>query len=108
RAHFRAVRGYAERFLADNQGLFGKRIAGGRVRDGHGDLRAQNIYLHPGLHGGVQILDCIEFNDRFRYQDAACDLAYLAMDLDLAGRTDLRGALVRCYIEASGDDTLPD
>src|SRR5207244_161562 len=32
--------------------------------------------------------------------------AYLAMDLDLAGRADLRAALVGRYAEASGDDGL--
>lgn len=102
-AHLDAIRKYSERFLADRRELLRERVLAGRVRDGHGDLRAQNICLFPGLQGGVQIFDCIEFNDRFRYGDVACDLAYLAMDLDLAGRRDLREVLVATYEQASRD-----
>jgi len=104
--HLNAARAYARRFLADHRELFLARDREGRIREGHGDLRAQNICLHAGVGGGVQILDCIEFNERFRCGDVAADLAYLAMDLDLAGRTDLRQILVDRYVTASGDEGL--
>jgi aminoglycoside phosphotransferase family enzyme/predicted kinase len=105
-AHLQAVRAYTSTFLRERSAELRARMAGDRVRDGHGDLRAQNICLWEGLPGGVQIFDCIEFNERFRYQDVAVDLAYLAMDLDLAGRTDLRRELVEHYRAASGDEGL--
>jgi hypothetical protein len=76
------------------------------VRDGHGDLRTQNIALWPELGDGIQIFDCIEFNDSFRYEDVAADLAYLAMDLDLLGRADLRAHLVASYSAVSEDCDL--
>lgn len=98
-----AIRDWTENFLATCDGLFRARMAGGRIRDGHGDLRLQNICMAPGIQDGLQIFDCIEFNDRFRFEDVAADLAYLAMDLDLAGRTDLRTAVVRAYFRESGD-----
>lgn len=106
--HFSAIREFALEYLARNPAAFQRRVAGGRIRDGHGDLRAQNIALCPTLGAGVQIFDCIEFNDRFRYEDVAADLAYLVMDLDLAGRVDLRRALVDEYVAVSGDPGLRD
>jgi len=106
RAHLDAIRDHSERFLIDRRDLFRERVRAGWVRDGHGDLRAQNICLFEDLQGGVQIFDCIEFNNRFRYGDVACDLAYLAMDLDLAGHRDLREVLVSTYEQASGDSGL--
>ena len=104
--HRTVVRNYARRFLAEQQPLFVARLPEGRIRDGHGDLRAQNICLDPSVGRGVQILDRIEFNERFRCGDVAADLAYLAMDLDLAGRCDLREALVHRYVAESGDTSL--
>jgi aminoglycoside phosphotransferase family enzyme/predicted kinase len=99
REHVAAIRAYVRDFLRSDASLFERREELDRVRDGHGDLRAQNICLHEG----IQIFDCIEFSDAFRYLDVANDLAYLAMDLDLAGRADLRHVLIRAYEEASGD-----
>src|SRR5207245_574001 len=52
------------------------------------------------------IFDCIEFNNGLRYVDVAADIAYLTMDLDLAGRADLRACLFDTYEAASGDSTL--
>lgn len=104
--HLHAIREYSFRYLDRNRRLFHRRMADGRIRDGHGDLRAQNIALCAPVGEGVQIFDCIEFNDRFRYGDVASDLAYLAMDLDLAGRADLRTALVDEYVALSDDGGL--
>jgi predicted kinase len=106
RDHFEVIRDYARRFLDERRDLFLERLSAGRVRDGHGDLRAQNICLFAGLGGGIQLLDCIEFNDRFRFGDVASDLAYLVMDLDLAGRADLRQVLVDRYVARAGDPSL--
>jgi aminoglycoside phosphotransferase family enzyme len=97
-----------EAWLDHHSQLLETRVADARIRAGHGDLRAQNICLAPGIDGGVQIFDCIEFDDRFRCLDVAADLAYLAMDLDLTGRPDLRELLIREYAAGSGDDGLND
>lgn len=76
------------------------RLVAGRVRDGHGDLRCDHVYLLPE----IQVVDCIEFNRRFRYADQAADLAFLAMDLEASGRPDLAAVLVDEYQAVSGDD----
>ena len=90
------LRGHAELFLA--------RAAAGRVRDGHGDLRLEHVYLEPS--GAVTILDCIEFNERFRFGDVCADVAFLSMDLAEHGRVDLAERLVAKYARASNDFDL--
>lgn len=101
---WRSVRDYSLGFLREHRELFKQRVAQGRVVDGHGDLHSGNINLPLG--GPPIVFDCIEFNQRFRWQDAACDLAFLAMDLDHHGRRDLREVLVSEYITAGGDRDL--
>jgi len=88
------------RSFADNHvELFMHRVREGRVSDGHGDLRAEHVYFHHG----VQVIDCIEFNERFRYGDCALDLAFLIMDLDRLGHADTGLLLLRAYVMAAGD-----
>jgi aminoglycoside phosphotransferase family enzyme/predicted kinase len=88
-------------FIRTRGALFEARIAAGRVRDGHGDLRLEHCYLSDD--GAVRILDCIEFNERFRYADVCADIAFLAMDLAFNGREDLSEGLLADYARASGD-----
>ena len=99
-----AIKDYSLEFLRQNRRLFEQRVADGRTVEGHGDLHSGNINLPEGA--GPLVFDCIEFNDRFRYQDQACDLAFLAMDLDYHGRPDLSRFLAREFVEASGDSGL--
>lgn len=76
---WKTIRRFSDRFLDRCAPLFKKRIKEKRIVDGHGDLHLEHIHITPGR---VCIYDCIEFNERFRYQDLAADLAYLSMDLD--------------------------
>jgi len=100
------LRQHLEEFLEAHSELFARRVAGGHIRDCHGDLRTQNICLDPRYDNGIQIFDCIEFNDTFRYIDVAADIAYLAMDLELAGRTDLSSDLMAAYAHKTQDTSL--
>ncbi len=99
----RFLRAVNRRFLALREDLFRARIRAGRVLDGHGDLKPENIFLTPG---GPVITDCIEFNDRFRYGDVLADIAYLTMALLEAGRGDLRAAFLARFREV-GERDLP-
>ena len=90
-------------FLAAERDLFEQRVAEGRIRDGHGDLHAGNICLTAD---GFVVYDCIEFAPRFRCGDVACDLAFLAMDLDYRGFRAFSRFLVRCYARHAGDTEL--
>ncbi|HVN50875.1 MAG TPA: AAA family ATPase [Acidimicrobiales bacterium] len=93
----------AGRFLDGREVLFVERIHAGAGCDGHGDLQASDIFV---LDDGPRILDCIEFDDRYRYGDVAADVAFLVMDLERLGRTDLARRLLMRYEDASGT-TLP-
>ena len=95
---------WTEDQLREHAALLARRAAGGRVRDGHGDLHAGNVCV---LDGRVVAYDCIEFSARFRCADVACDLAFLAMDLDRHGFRGSSGVLVREYAELARDPELP-
>ena len=97
------VEARAERFLAGRAPLLAQRMAEGRIRDGHGDLLAADIFCLPD---GPRILDCIEFDDRLRHADVLADVAFLAMDLERLGRADLARRFLDHYREFSGD-TFP-
>jgi hypothetical protein len=100
-----ALGAYAREIRAAEEPRLARRVAAGRVRDGHGDARAENICL---AGGEPLIFDCIEFNDRFRCVDVASEVSFLAMDLDWWERPDLRAVYVDAYTEASGDAEVRD
>ena len=85
---------YTRTFLDVNRDLFARREAEGWIRDGHGDLHTQHICLSDG----IQIFDCIEFNERFRYGDVLVDAAFLAMDLERLGYEELADEFSRYYL----------
>ena len=97
---------YQTWFLERHAPLFIERARAGRVRDGHGDLRLEHCYRDPS--GGFLIIDCIEFNERFRFGDVCADLAFLAMDLCHHDRVDLAELLVAAYARESGDYGIYD
>jgi len=89
----------ARRYLAGRSALFEHRIASGMVRDGHGDLLAEDVFL---LEDGPRVLDCIEFDDRLRHGDVLADVAFLAMDLERLGAPHLGRRFLEWYAEFSG------
>lgn len=87
-------------YLDGRGALFGKRVAQGRIVDGHGDLLAQDIFC---MDDGPRILDCVEFDSRFRWGDVLYDTAFLAMDLEHLGRPDLARRFLAAYREFSAE-----
>lgn len=94
-----------ERFMSAYADLFQQRVDGGWVRDCHGDLQTDDIFVDPDT-GFAQVLDCIEFNDRFRYSDTISDIAFLSMDLRNRGRDDLAEAFLDAYYDRSGEERI--
>ena len=92
------------RFLEEHAELFDERVRTGRVRDGHGDLRIEHIYLDREHR--VTILDCIEFNERFRFADVCADVAFLSMDLVWHERSDLAEHFLARYARQANDYDL--
>jgi uncharacterized protein len=111
-ATFERIAEYVHRFLDRRTALFESRVRDGYIRDCHGDLRLQHVYLldTPGkarvpAHE-IVVLDGIEFNERFRYSDVAAEVAFLAMELDGLHRPDLSRAFIESYAEVTGDNRL--
>ena len=92
---------FARRYLDGRGPLFADRIVHGKVRDGHGDLLADDIFC---LDDGPRILDCIEFDDRLRYGDVLADVAFLAMDLERVGAAALGGRFLAWYREFAAEN----
>lgn len=80
--------------------LIAARVAASVPCDTHGDLRLEHVYL---LDDEVAFVDCIEFNDRFRYADPVADLAFLYMDLAVRGYRAEADALAHSWVATSGD-----
>jgi aminoglycoside phosphotransferase family enzyme/predicted kinase len=91
-------------FLRDREALFAERVRGGRIRDGHGDLRLGQVYFDGA--GRSTVLDCLEFSDSLRIGDVAADAGFLSMDLRLRGREDLAERFLAAYARASDDYDL--
>jgi aminoglycoside phosphotransferase family enzyme len=102
RKKYQRLKDYTSNFLKNNAPLFRKRIDDNRIRDCHGDLHA----AHVCFRDRICIYDCIEFSDRLRYIDIAADVAFLAMDLDHYGRSELSDGFIDAYVEKSGDEEL--
>lgn len=108
---------FAAEFVRRQRRLLARRQSGGRVREGHGDLRAEHVYVvdapvvaappHAPLAPGVYLVDCLEFSHALRCTDVASEIAFLAMDLERLERPDFAAAFVDAYAAASGDRELP-
>jgi aminoglycoside phosphotransferase family enzyme/predicted kinase len=95
-----------EESLRALQPLIDARAARGLTCDTHGDLHLDHVYLFRGAAppADLVVVDCIEFNERFRYTDPIADMAFLAMDLEFHGQRDLSEAFAEAYFKCSADD----
>jgi aminoglycoside phosphotransferase family enzyme/predicted kinase len=94
-----------EEELAGRRQLIEARAARGIPRDTHGDLRLDHLYLFSDrpAPADLVIVDCIEFDERFRLADPVADMAFLVMDLLYHGRRDLADHFADAYFRAAGD-----
>lgn len=97
------LRRWTERELQRLEEVMARRMSEGRIRDGHGDLHSGNICF---VDDDVVAYDCIEFSPALRCGDVACDLAFLAMDLDRQSFRAMSAYLVASYARLAGDETL--
>jgi len=79
-----------------------QRIIEGRIREGHGDLRLQHVYLTRPW----SVIDPLEFSIELRFCDVAAEVCFLAMELDDLGRRDAADRLLAGYGAATQDATL--
>lgn len=97
---FESIREWTDRFYETNEDLFSSRITEGRIRDCHGDLHMEHICFTDDL----AVIDCIEFNERFRYSDTVADIAFLLMDLEFHGGRQESEILWNMYKNAAGEE----
>jgi aminoglycoside phosphotransferase family enzyme/predicted kinase len=111
---YEQIAAYVHAFLKNRPALFAERIKCGHIRDCHGDLRLQHIYLLDRVADTTNqlppfaLLDRIEFNERFRYGDVASEIAFLTMEMEAAGRADLAHLFTQAYHAATDDDILQE
>ncbi|MBI3413640.1 MAG: hypothetical protein HY051_06225 [Candidatus Aenigmarchaeota archaeon] len=87
-------------FLKNNREAFLERTAEGFVRDLHGDAHSRNFFVDGAQ---ISLFDAIEFNDEFRVQDIAYEIAALAMDLDFNGLGNFSKLYMDEYVRLSSD-----
>jgi aminoglycoside phosphotransferase family enzyme/predicted kinase len=96
------IKSFIHRFVAEHTQVLGDRAIRGRVREGHGDLRAEHVCLTPD----IDVFDCVEFSERIRSCDVASEIAFLAMDLDFLGEPALGDFFAASYARIAADPTL--
>lgn len=96
---FNDLKNWTNDFYKINQDLFNQRIKQDKIRDCHGDLHMEHVCLTDP----IIIIDCIEFNERFRFIDILSDIAFLLMDLEFNGGTDFSRQLFSSYLLNSNE-----
>lgn len=72
-----------------------RRVSGGHVVEGHGDLRPE----HVALVDPVAIIDCLEFNLELRLVDPVEELVFLGLECELAGAGWIGPRILACCPE---------
>ena len=91
---------WTARRLEQLSGLLGERRALGHIRECHGDLHLGNVAL---IDESPVIFDAIEFNPGLRWIDTINDIAFMSMDLQERGRSDLAYRFLDRYLQETGD-----
>jgi aminoglycoside phosphotransferase family enzyme/predicted kinase len=105
RAVFDRLERLMEEEMVRNRQLIEARAARGVPRDTHGDLRLDHVYHFPDRQppNDLVVIDCIEFNERFRYADPVSDTAFMRMDLLYQGHRTLADVFCNTYFRQTGD-----
>lgn len=90
----------SEAFLTRNSYQIHQRNISGFIRDGHGDLSAEKIFLY----NIPVIVDRVVMNDEQRQMDVLFDIARLGVDLDYFGFRNYDELLLNTYLQWSGNN----
>ncbi|MBS0204645.1 MAG: AAA family ATPase [Planctomycetes bacterium] len=85
--------------------LIERRVTERMIRDLHGDLHLDHVYLFDDRPppSDLVVIDCIEFNESFRFIDVVADIAFCTMDFLFHGRRDLARRFSQTYFAATAD-----
>ncbi len=85
--------------LAQCEGWLRQRADDGHIVDGHGDLRPEHVCLsRPPV-----VIDCLEFNASLRQVDPYGEIAFLALECDMAGAPWIGPRLLQGCCDAWGN-----
>jgi uncharacterized protein len=90
-------------FLEVRGEILDRRGEDGRFVEGHGDLRAEHVYLGPP----PAVIDCLEFDRRLRILDPVDDLGFLWLDCERLGRPRVGAFFLEVYRRTTGDHPPP-
>jgi aminoglycoside phosphotransferase family enzyme/predicted kinase len=93
---FARVQHLTRAYLEHSDALFAQRREMGAIRDGHGDLIADDIFM---LDDGPRILDCLAFDADYRVSDVLADIGFLVMDVERLAGTRAAHDLLAFYCE---------
>lgn len=82
-------------FVAAHEVFIRFRADSGNIRDVHGDLHTQNIFVYEK----PVLFDCVEFKKEFRQIDLLNEVAFLCMDLEAMKRSDLSELFFATYLK---------
>ena len=103
----------SETWMRRHEATLVQREKNGSIRDVHGDLRLEHVFLFPDreIPNDIVVLDGIEFSPSLRRIDVAADMAFLVMELSFVGRRDLARRFADVYFSETSDvtgcDVLP-
>jgi aminoglycoside phosphotransferase family enzyme/predicted kinase len=97
----------ANEWMQRHESTLTQRALDGRIRDVHGDLRLEHIFLFPERPSpnDLVIIDGIEFSESLRRIDVVADIAFLVMELSFAGRRDWARSFAAAWFSEMQDDT---
>ncbi|ELS03236.1 hypothetical protein Xen7305DRAFT_00029560 [Xenococcus sp. PCC 7305] len=97
---YEETKSFSDRFFTVQATSLKQRQENNWIRECHGDLHLDNICFWQNK---IQLFDCIEFNEQFRFVDVMYDVAFLMMDLEASGHQELANVFLNSYIERTGD-----
>lgn len=103
KAHYtllQACERWASQYFEGCKSLIHRRYQAGCIRACHGDLHTGNIAF---IDQQPLLLDCIEFNENFRWLDPLNDIGFLTMDLHHKKQMNLANRLINDYFQLTGD-----
>jgi len=92
-----------ERLLRQWSPAIRERIAGGRIVEGHGDLRPEHICLRRP----PRIIDCLEFDRNMRLLDPYDEVNYLGLECEVLGAGWIRPLLLATLEDILGAKPEP-
>ncbi len=98
---FEFLKNKTEEFYKKYYDLMLKRVKEGKIRDSHGDIRLDHVTF---FEDKIRIIDCIEFNERFRFGDILLDAVFLKMELDMIGKEKLGDFFIKGWLNQTKEN----